>query len=108
MKFLVKSAAVALAITGCLSASAEVSPDEAKQLSDTLTPWGAEKAGNKDGSIPAYTGGLTKPPASYDPAKKGMLPDPFADEKPLYSVNAKNMAQYADKLSEGVKAALAR
>ena len=93
---------------GCLSASAEVGPEEAGQLGDMLTPWGAEKAGNKDGSIPPYTGGLTKPPASYEPGKKGVLTDPFADEKPLFSVNAANMAQHADKLSEGVKAALAK
>ncbi|QCP50362.1 DUF1329 domain-containing protein [Trinickia violacea] len=107
MNCLIKLTAVALAVTGCLSASAAVSPEEARQLGDTLTPWGAEKAANKDGSIPAYAGGLTNPPASYDPAKKGVLTDPFADEKPLYSVNAKNMAQYADKLSDGLKAALA-
>ena len=31
--------------------------DEAKQLGTTLTPVGAEKAGNKDGTIPEYTGG---------------------------------------------------
>jgi hypothetical protein len=105
---MIKAAALALALIGCLQASAAVGPEEAKKLGDTLTPWGAEKAGNKDGSIPAYTGGLTKAPASYDPAKKGVLTDPFADEKPLFSVNAGNMAQYADKLSDGVKAALAK
>src|SRR5262245_41210654 len=98
MNCIIKSAAAVLALMGCLSASAAVSPEEAKQLGDALTPWGAEKAGNKDGTIPAYTGGLTKPPASYEPAKKGVLTDPFADEKPLLSVNAANMAQYADKL----------
>jgi len=84
---------------------AAVSADEAKQLGTTLTPWGAIKAGNKDGSIPPYTGPL-KPPASYDPSKPGVRPDPFADEKPLFSVTAANMSQYADKLAEGVKAML--
>ena len=44
---------------------AAVSADEAKQLGTTLTEFGAEKAGNKDGSIPAYTGGLDKV-AGYD------------------------------------------
>ena len=48
---------------------AAVSAEEAKQLGTTLTPVGAEKAGNKDGSIPAYTGGLTTAPAGYDAAK---------------------------------------
>ena len=44
----------ALFATGALAA---VSADEAKQLGTTLTPVGAEKAGNKDGTIPEYTGG---------------------------------------------------
>lgn len=79
-----------------------LTPDEVKQLGTTLTPLGAEKAGNKDGSIPAYSGGLTTAPAGFKKGS-GVRPDPFADEKPLFSVNAKNMAQYADKLTEGVK-----
>src|SRR5207237_9594891 len=69
----------------------------------TLTSIGAEKAGNKDGSIPAYTGGMTTAPAGYK-AGDGLRPDPYASEKPKFSVDAKNMAQYGDKLSEGTKA----
>ena len=79
-----------------------VSPEEAAKLGTTLTLFGAEKAGNKDGTIPAYTGGLTKPPANYVP-NSGRRPDPFAGEKPLFSINAQNMSQYADKLTEGTK-----
>ena len=30
-------------------------------LTTTLTPLGAERAGNADGSIPAWTGGMTEP-----------------------------------------------
>ena len=45
-------------------ALAAVSADEAKQLGTTLTAVGAEKAGNKDGTIPEYTGGI-KPPADF-------------------------------------------
>jgi hypothetical protein len=84
---------------------AAVSPEEAKQLGNNLTPWGAEKAGNKDGSIPAYTGGLTKPPASFkpNPGRYVVYPDPYAADKPLFRITGKNMAQYADKLSEGTK-----
>ena len=47
-----------------ISASAAVSADEAKQLGTTLTAVGAEKAGNKDGTIPEYTGGI-KAPAGF-------------------------------------------
>ena len=54
--------ALAVASLTAGSAWAAVSADEAKQLGTTLTPVGAEKAGNKDGTIPEYTGGI-KPPA---------------------------------------------
>jgi hypothetical protein len=58
-----KSIAAACAAVACVSiAHAAVSEDEAKQLGKTLTPVGAEMAGNKDGTIPAYTGGLSTPP----------------------------------------------
>lgn len=85
------------------AALAGVSADEAKQLGTTLTATGAEKAANKDGSIPAYTGGLTKAPAEYK-AGDGLRPDPFAADKPLFAVDAKNMDKYGDKLTEGTKA----
>jgi len=32
-------------------------PDEVHRLSEDLTPMGSERAGNADGSIPAWTGG---------------------------------------------------
>jgi len=108
MDSLAKYAAAVTAIVGCLNVHSEVGPEDAKALGTTLTPWGAEKAGNKAGTIPAYTGGLTTPPASYDASKKGVLTDPFADEKPLYSVDAKNMGEHAGQLSEGVMASLAK
>ncbi len=91
----------------CSGAWAAVSADEAKQLGNTLTPIGAEKAGNKDGTIPAYSGGLTTPPAGFKKGD-GIRPDPFASEKPLYSVDAKNMDKYADRLTEGTKELLKR
>lgn len=77
--------------------------DEIRRLGTTLTPMGAEKAGNKDGTIPEYTGGLTKAPASYDKKRPGVRTDPFPDDKPLFRIDAKNMDKYADKLSPGVK-----
>lgn len=82
-----------------------ISAEEAKKLGTTLTPIGAEKAGNKDGSIPEYTGGLTTAPAGF---KKGspLRPDPFAGEKPLFVIDQKSMGKYADKLTEGQKTLL--
>lgn len=84
--------------------SAAVSADEAQQLKTTLTPLGGERAGNKDGTIPAWTGGESKAPAGYKSTDRRT--DPFASDKVLYSITAKNMAQYADKLSDGQKAML--
>jgi len=101
----IRTITTALALSFAGASLAAVSAEEAKQLGTTLTPWGAIKAGNADGSIPAYTGPI-KPPASFDPKNPGHRPDPFADEKPLFSIDAKNMDQYADKLSEGIKAML--
>lgn len=91
-------AAIGLAVP----AFAAVTAEEAKQLGTTLTEFGAIKAGNADGSIPAYTGGLTKAPAGFKP-DSGFWIDPYKDEKPVLRIDAKNMAQYADKLSEGQK-----
>jgi hypothetical protein len=84
-----------------------VTAEEAAQLGKNLTQFGSERAGNKDGTIPAYTGGLTTPPASYKPGS-GRYTDPFAGEKPLFSINAQNMNQYAAKLTEGTKALIKR
>lgn len=77
--------------------------DELARLGVTLTPWGAEVSGNKEGTIPAYSGGVSTPPQEYDKKNPGWRPDPFKDDKPLFTIDAKNMDQYADKLSEGVK-----
>jgi Protein of unknown function (DUF1329) len=89
------------------TALAAVSEEEAKALGTSLTEFGAEKQASADGTIPAYNGGLTTAPADFDP-KSGLIPDPFKDEKPLYSITGKNMAQYADRLSPGVQALLKR
>jgi hypothetical protein len=86
----------------CLPGYGAVSADEAKALGNTLTEFGAIKAGNKEGTIPEYTGGLTKPPAGYK-SGSGIWTNPYVDEKPLYRIDSKNAAQYADKLSEGQK-----
>jgi hypothetical protein len=80
-------------------AHAELSPQEAERLGKDLTPVGAERAGNAQGSIPAWDGGLSKPPAGFD-AAKGYV-DPYANEKPLYTVTAANMDGYRDKLPPG-------
>ncbi len=81
------------------SVIAAVSPDEAAKLGTSLTPFGAEKAGNADGTIPEWTGGLSTNAAAVD--GNGFLGNPFAGEKPLFTITAQNVDQYKDKLTPG-------
>lgn len=97
-------AAVLMGVQGVQGAQAAVSADEAAALGKTLNPLGGEMAGNADGSIPAWTGTQG---VDGSGAKVGDIPaKPFANEKPLVQITAQNMAQYADKLSEGTQALL--
>jgi hypothetical protein len=83
---------------------AAISAEQAERLGKDLTPFGAEQAGNADGTIPAWDGGITSPPAGYE---KGMhLIDPFAADKVLFTITADNLDQYADKLTVGQQAML--
>jgi hypothetical protein len=91
-----------LALAG--AAMAKPTAADLDHLGKDLTLVGAEKAGNKDGTIPAYEGGLTKPPAGWS-ADKGYV-DPFADDKPLFTITGQNADQYKDKLSAGEYAML--
>ncbi len=88
-------------------AQAGVSPDEAKQLGANLTAVGAEKAGNKDGTIPDYTGGLTSAPAAFVKGS-GMRPDPYAADKPRLVITGKTVAGQEDKLTAGTRELLKR
>ena len=70
---------------------------DANASANQLTPIGAELAGNADGSIPAWSGGLSKAPAGWSPGHG----NPYAAEKPLYTVDANNLSQYQALLPEG-------
>ncbi|WP_258911533.1 DUF1329 domain-containing protein [Pseudomonas putida] len=87
------------------SVMAAVSADEAAKLGSTLTPMGAEKAGNADGSIGPWEP-LSKSAGSVD--GKGFLADPYGSEKPLFTITAQNAEQYKDKLSPGQMAMFKR
>jgi hypothetical protein len=86
-------------------AMAAASAADAAKLGTELTPLGAVKAGNADGTIPAWEGGLTSASqagfANFRPGQHH--PDPYASDKPLYTVTSANMAQYGNKLTEGHK-----
>ena len=98
------SAILCLLFAGAGIADAKVTAQEAEQLKTTLTPLGGEKAGNKDGTIPAWEGGYTTPLPGF--VNGGRRPNPFKDDKILFTITAQNMNQYADKLSEADKALL--
>jgi hypothetical protein len=83
-----------------------VTPEEAAALRSTLTPLGGERAGNADGSIPAWTGGLTAVPGDWKPGTT--RPDFFANEKKAFSIEAKDYEQYKDQLFEGFGPLFAR
>src|SRR5277367_2671836 len=79
-------------------AVAGVSSQEASALKSTLSPMGAERAGNAAGTIPAWTGGYTKVAQGYQ--EGAARPDPFASEKPLFSITAQNFRKFADALPD--------
>jgi len=95
---------------GLQSASARVPAEQAAQLGKSLTPYGAQQAGEivKSGlDIPAWENGLLKKDWPADFRKPGQHhPDPFKDDTPLFIVTAKNMGQYEEFLTEGHKALL--
>lgn len=106
-KIIYMGAGLAFAILSS-SISAAPSSDDITRLGNDLTPMGAEKAGNADGSIPAWSGGLTSAAdaghADFVPG--GHHPDPYASDQPVATVTAANMDQYADRLTPGHQALL--
>jgi hypothetical protein len=91
-------AATLLASLWCTAAPAQTAAD----LGHSLTPMGAIRAGNADGTIPAWTGGIATPPAGWHQGMPRL--DPFAGEKPLVSITAENVDRYEDRLTAGTVA----
>ncbi len=86
-------------LAASVAAYATASEQDAARLGKDLTPVGAERAGNKDGTIPAWTGGDMKAPPGW---KVGApRPDPYGEEKRLFSIDASNVERYKDKLAAG-------
>jgi len=105
LKKITLAACIGLAV-GIGQAWAGAKPDQLHRLSEDLTPMGSERAGNADGTIPEWTGGITQPPAGYKVGDHH--PDPFPDDKPLFRIDGSNYQQYADKLSVGQQATFAK
>lgn len=90
---------VGLLMTGWVGGAAQAA-------SPGLTPVGAEQAGNAAGTIPPWTGGMKAPPAGWK--REQGYTDPFADEKPLYRVQAANVAEHREKLTPALQALLVK
>jgi hypothetical protein len=94
--------AAAMAVCAISSAHAKATAEEIAKLGNQLTCVGAEKAGTPSG-VAEFTGKWLGPAPGMS-TEPGIHPsDPYAGEKPLFTITAQNVAQYADKLSEGQK-----
>lgn len=71
-----------------------------------LTPAGAERSGTVDGSIPAWTGGLTAPPVGWRP-EMGYI-NPFPDDRPIKVITRSEIAAFRHEFSPGLLALLER
>ncbi|MDR9388819.1 MAG: DUF1329 domain-containing protein [Wenzhouxiangella sp.] len=71
------------------------------RLGEDLTPMGSVRAGNEDGTIPAWDGGLGRDdwPEGYEPGQRH--PNPFPDDEPMFTITGQNYMEYADHLSVG-------
>jgi len=101
-KIIKKSALVSIAVSLALvgtNAVAKISTEQAAQLNNSLTPVGAERAANADGSIPKWEGGITSAPTGYKAGDHHL--DPFVNDKALFTVTAQNLEQYKDVLTPG-------
>ncbi|RPI14875.1 MAG: DUF1329 domain-containing protein [Lysobacterales bacterium] len=96
-----KAILYATLLAACTAAVA--APDHSR-LGKDLTPVGAERAGNAEGTIPAWEGGLREPPPGWTPAQ-GYI-DPFPDDKPLFTITSANVAEHDSKLTRGQVALL--
>ncbi|WP_373187516.1 DUF1329 domain-containing protein [Halopseudomonas sp.] len=100
MKPTFRQSVLAVSILAFSTASmAAATPEQVASLGGTLTPIGAEKAGNAAGTIPEWTGGLATNAAPVD--ANGFASNPFADDEPLFVITADNYEQYADNIAPG-------
>ncbi len=89
-----------LAVVAILAALSQASvAQDATRLGRDLTPAGGERAGNKDGSIPAWEG--APPTEGWVYGKLRFDSWKYRADKPLFSIDASNVDKYADKLSPG-------
>lgn len=92
-----------LALSSASLTHAAVSQAEANRLGNSLTPFGAIRAGNSEGTIPRWTGGDTTWPDGYEGSGDHHV-NPYPDDVPRYEVTAENLDEYRDVVADGVAA----
>ncbi|MFE8069554.1 DUF1329 domain-containing protein [Marinobacteraceae bacterium S3BR75-40.1] len=90
-----------LAIT-LFSLTAQAAERDVSRLEKDLTPVGAERAGNASGTIPEWTGGLSKPPQNWKPGTIEV--DPFPYDERLFTIHSGNASLYKEHLTPGQQA----
>jgi hypothetical protein len=103
LSFALLAALLAMALSNTPTLAA-VTADEAAKLGNSLTLLGAETAGNAAQTIPAWDGGLTKPPVAHQAGQH--YTDPYSGDKMLFVITAANMEKYKGNLSPGQMALL--
>ncbi len=95
-------AALALAVSAAGQAAPSAADLAKLGLEGTeLTPAGAVRAGNAEGTIPAWKNEPVQAPAGFESGS--FHTDPFADDKVLFTINASNYEEHGDKLTDGQK-----
>ncbi|MEM7507816.1 MAG: DUF1329 domain-containing protein [Pseudomonadota bacterium] len=96
-------AALALGLGTASIALSGASAADMSRLGADLTPVGAEKAGNADGSIPAWTGGI-----DVSTSTGSQLKNPFSGDQVILKIDQSNVDQHAGRLSAGQVAMIKR
>ena len=71
---------------------------DSELLGTKLTPMGADPSASADGAIPAWTGGLTKPPEGYVKGEPHI--DPYDRDQPLLKISFENVDQFRPRLTK--------
>lgn len=96
---------VSVAAVSAVSFADQLTPAQISSLGTSLTPVGADPKGNKEGTIPPWTGGL---PTNAAPVVNNYVSNPYPDDKPIFVITAENYRQYMDKLTPGQVAMFTR
>ena len=92
-------AALLLGCAAAAPAAAQIAADQIARLGADLTPLGGERAGNAEGTIPAWTGGIVTPPAGYSVGEHHR--DPYAGDKPRLVIDAGKIEEHRARLAVG-------